>query len=49
MNGKFLEQISLFNSLGLDVSFKFNKDIEKKINTFQTICLKIRRNLGRKQ
>ena len=34
--------------MGYNVSFKFYKDIKKKVNRFQTICGKIGRNLGRK-
>lgn len=48
VNGNILEQVSHFNYLGCDISFKYEKDIEKKVNRFQMICGTIGRTLGRK-
>ncbi|KAJ4447044.1 hypothetical protein ANN_09033 [Periplaneta americana] len=48
VNGNILEQVSHFNYLGCDISFNYEKDIEKKVNRFQMICGTIGRTLGRK-
>ena len=34
IKGKILEQVSHFTYLGCDVSFKFHKDVEKKVDIF---------------
>ena len=45
---KILEPVFHFSYLGSDVSFKFDKDIGKKVNRFQKICGKIAGTVGRK-
>ena len=45
---KILEQVSDFKYLGCEISFKYDKDIEQKVNKFQAICGTIQRTFKNK-
>ena len=42
-----MDRVSHLSYLGSDVSFKFDKDSEKKVNRFQAICRTVGRTLER--
>jgi hypothetical protein len=42
------EQVSDFNYLGCNVTYKYDEDLNKKINKFQSICGAVSRTLIRK-
>jgi hypothetical protein len=37
-NNSITEQVSNFNYLGCNVTYKYDEDLNKKINKFQSIC-----------
>jgi hypothetical protein len=47
-NNSIVEQVSNFNCLGCNATYKYDEDLNKKINTFQSICGVISRTLKRK-
>jgi hypothetical protein len=44
-NNPIIEQVSDFNYLGCNVTYKYDDDLNKKINKFQSICAVISRKL----
>jgi hypothetical protein len=48
-NNSIIEQVSNVNYLGCNVTYKYDEDLNKKINKFQRICGIISRTLRRKK
>lgn len=48
VENQVLNQVSNFNYLGNDISYNYDRDVEKKLSRFQLMCGTIRRTLGKK-
>ena len=49
MNGKIIEQVRYFNYLGCNISYCERKEVNNKLNKFQSMCGTTSRTLNVRQ